>query len=59
MSSQKPKASKTTKVPYAMPQVQPEKPKTQNHNIFQVLGNLSSNQSKQTFAQKASSNQSQ
>ena len=57
MSSQKHKASKTSKASYAMPQVQQEKPKSQN--IFQVIGNLPSNQPKQTFAQKASSNQSQ
>ena len=61
MSSQKYKSSKTTKASYAMPLVQnlaqqQEKPKSPSQNRFQVLGNLPSNQSKQTFAQKIASN---
>ena len=60
MTSQKPKAnSKTTKASYAMPQVQQERLKSQNLDMFHVLGTLPSNQSKQTFAQKGSSSQSQ
>ena len=59
MSYQKPKATKTSKSSYAMPQKHPEKPSSQNPNRFHVLGTFPPIQPKETFAQKASSSQSQ
>ena len=55
MSNQRPKATKTSKSSYALPQAHQEKPNYQNPNRFQVLGTFPPIQPKETFAQKASS----
>ena len=57
MSNQKPKASKTSKSSYVIPQAHSEKPLSQNQNRFQVLGTFPPLQPKETFAQKAFSSQ--
>ena len=58
MSSQKTNTNThITKASYAINPIKQEKPNIQTQNRFQVLGTISPNQIKPTFAQTASSSQ--